>query len=105
MRALDRPRSGQQIAKAKSSHSVKGQLNLEIGTSFPNLLSTFSTMVSGREIISIGEAAALLYDNTSVNGSNGPVPLIVVKPGDQGGPTVEMPGRAFICTLLSSIGM
>ena len=52
-------------------------------------------MASGREIIPAGEAAAVLYDDTSMNGSNGPSSPIVVKPGDREGPAEEMPERAF----------
>ena len=52
-------------------------------------------MASGQEIISIGEAATALYDDTSINGSNGPASPIVVEPGDKEGPTEEMPERAF----------
>ena len=52
-------------------------------------------MASSREIIPIGEAAATLYDDTSMNGSNGPASPIVVEPGDREGPTEEMPEHAF----------
>ena len=52
-------------------------------------------MASGQEIIPVGEAAAALYDDTSMNGSNGPTSPIVVEPGDREGPTEEMPERAF----------
>ena len=52
-------------------------------------------MASDQEIIPIGEAAAALYDDTSMNGLNGPASPIVVKPGDREGPTEEMPERAF----------
>ena len=34
----------------------------------------FSTMALGQENIPIGEAATTLYDDTSMNGSNGPPP-------------------------------
>ena len=55
-----------------------------------------STMSTGQEIISVGEAAAVLYDDTSMNGSNGPpLPPIVVEPGDREGPMAEEPERAF----------
>ena len=54
----------------------------------------FSTMASGREIIPIGEAAAALYNDMSINGLNGPASPIVVEPGDREGPTEEMPERA-----------
>ena len=52
-------------------------------------------MAPGREIIPVGEAAAILYDDTSMNGSNGPASPIVVEPGDREGPTEEMPKCAF----------
>ena len=54
-----------------------------------------STMATGQEIIPVGEAAAVLYDDTSMNGSNGPPSPIVVEPGDREGPTAEEPERAF----------
>ena len=52
-------------------------------------------MASGQEIIPVGEAAAALYDDTSMNGSNGPTSPIVVEPSDREGPTEEMPEHAF----------
>ena len=52
-------------------------------------------MASGQEIIPVGKAAASLFDNTNMNGSNGPASPIVVEPGDREGPTTEMPERAF----------
>ena len=52
-------------------------------------------MATGQEIIPVGEAAAVLYDDTSMNGSNGPPSPIVVEPGDREGPTAEEPERAF----------
>ena len=55
-------------------------------------------MASGQEIVPVGEvdvAAVTLYDDTSMNGSNGPASPLVVEPGDREGPTEEMPGRAF----------
>ena len=51
-------------------------------------------MALGREIITVGEAAAVLND-MSMNGSNGLASPIVVKPGDREGPTKEMLERAF----------
>ena len=48
------------------------------------------TMASSREIVPIGEAAAILNDDTSMNGSNGPTSPIVVEPGDKKGLTEEM---------------
>ena len=55
----------------------------------------FSTMATGQEIIPVGDAAAVLYDDTSMNSSNGPPSPIVVEPGDREGPTAEEPERAF----------
>ena len=52
-------------------------------------------MASGQEIIPIGEAAAALYDDASMNSSNGPPSPIVVEPGDREGPTADEPERAF----------
>ena len=54
-------------------------------------------MGSSQEIVPIGDDAAVmtLYDNTSMNGSNKLASPIVVKPGDQKGPTAEVPKRAF----------
>ena len=52
-------------------------------------------MASGQEIIPVGEVAATLYNDTSMNGSNGPASPIVVEPGDREGPTKEMLERAF----------
>ena len=91
----NKPRSGQQIVEAQSDHSVRVQLNSETKTSFRILLSILSTMPSGRAISPIGEVAAVLYDNTSMNGSNGPTSPIVVEPGDKEEPIAEMPERAF----------
>ena len=55
----------------------------------------FSTMASGREIIPIGEVAAVLYDDMSMDGSNGPASPIVVEHVDREGPTEGMPEHAF----------
>ena len=52
-------------------------------------------MASGREIISVGEAATVLYNDTSINGSNGPASPIIVEPSDREGLTEEIPERAF----------
>ena len=52
-------------------------------------------MASGQEIIPIEEAAAALYDDMSINGSNGLASPIVVEPGDREGPTEEMLECAF----------
>ena len=54
-----------------------------------------STMATGQELIPVGDAAAVLYDDTSMNSSNGPPSPIVVEPGDREGPTAEEPERAF----------
>ena len=40
--------------------------------SHSSVYTQFSTMAWGREIVPVGEAAAALYDDTSMNGSNGP---------------------------------
>ena len=55
----------------------------------------FNTMASCQEIVPIREAATALYDDTSMNGSNGLTSPIVVEPGDREGPTEEMLERAF----------
>ena len=52
-------------------------------------------MPSGREIVPVGEANAVLYDDTCMNGLNGAASPIIVKPGDREGPTEEMPESAF----------
>ena len=52
-------------------------------------------MASGQETIPIGEAVAVLYNDTSMNGSNGLASPIVVEPSDKEGSTIEMPERAF----------
>ena len=52
-------------------------------------------MASGREIVPADETAVTWYDDTSMNGSNGPASPIVVEPGDREGPTADMPERAF----------
>ena len=54
-----------------------------------------NTMVSDREIIPIGEAAAMLCNDTTMNGSNGPASPIVVEPSDREGLTTGMPERGF----------
>ena len=64
-------------------------------SSLSSVYAQFSIMASGQEIIPVGEAAAVLYDDTSMNGSNGPASPIVVEPGDREGLTEEMPERAF----------
>ena len=55
----------------------------------------FSSIASGREIVPIGEAAMTLYDNTSMNGSNGPEFPIIIEPSDHEGPTSEFSERAI----------
>ena len=52
-------------------------------------------MVSDQEIILVGNAATVLYDDTSMNGSNSLASPIVVEPGDREGPTEKMPECAF----------
>ena len=92
---LDKPRSGQRTIETQLGHNVRVQLSSEIETSFPSLLPTLSTMALGREIIPIGEAVAILYDDMRINGSNSPASLIVVELGDREGPTAKMPEFAF----------
>ena len=61
-------------------------------------------MALGREIILVGEAATILYDDTSMNGSNGSTYPIVVEPNDEEGLIAEKLEHAFyIYMLLSSI--
>ena len=64
-------------------------------------------MASGREIIPIGEAAAVLYDDTNMNGSNGQASPVIFKPGDREGLAIEDDAGACILyvQLLSSIGL
>ena len=63
--------------------------------SHSSVYAQFSTMASSREIIPVGEATTALYNDASMNGSNGPTSPIIVEPGDKEGPTEEMPERAF----------
>lgn len=58
-------------------------------------MSTSAAMASIQEITSIGEATAVLYDDTSINGLNGPASLIAVKPSDRERPTAKMLEYAF----------
>ena len=78
-----RPRSRQRTVEAQSGHSIRDQLSSEneISLPFPLVYTQLSTMASGQELMPVGEAAAVLYNDTSMNGSNGPAP-IVVEPGD-----------------------
>ena len=57
-------------------------------------------MALGREIIPIGEATAVLYNDMSMNGSNGPASPIVVEPSDREGLIEEMPECAFYMNAL-----
>ena len=92
----DRPRSGQRTVEAQSGHSVRVQLSLQIKISFLFFVyAQFSSMASGREIIPVGEADAVLYDDACMNGLNGLASPIIVKPGDRERPTKEMPESAF----------
>ena len=61
-------------------------------------------MATGQELVPVGEAAAVPYDDTSMNGSNGPPSPIVVEPGDREGPTAEEPERAFYMYAPNFIG-
>ena len=63
--------------------------------SHSSIYAQFSTMALGQEIIPIGEVATALYDDTSMNSSNGLASPIVVEPGDREGLTEEMPESAF----------
>lgn len=47
-------------------------------------------MALGREIVHVGEAAAVLYDDTSMSGSNGSASPILVEPGDREGLMANM---------------
>ena len=63
-------------------------------TSCSFVYAQFGTMASGREIVPAGEAATVLYDDMSMNGSNGPISPIVVEPSDREGPIEEIPEHA-----------
>ena len=52
-------------------------------------------MASSQEIVPIGEAATVLYDDTSMNGSNGPTFPRIVELSGKEGPTTEMLEHAF----------
>ena len=52
-------------------------------------------MATGQEMIPVGEAAAVLYDDANMDGSDSSPSPIVVEPGDREGPTEDMPERAF----------
>ena len=52
-------------------------------------------MAPGREIISVGEAATVLYDDMSINNLNGLAFPIVVEPGDTDELIAQMSKRAF----------
>ena len=71
------------------------QLRERDQSSHSSIYAQSSTMAPGQEITPVGEVAAILYDNTSMNGSNGPASPIVVEPGDREGPTKEMLEREF----------
>ena len=85
----DKPNQGT-VSKISSA-----QIRERDQSSHSSVYAQFSNMASGREIIPVGEATAALYDDTSMNGSNGPASPIVVEPGDREGLTEEMPERAF----------
>ena len=92
----NRRRSGQRTVEAQSGHSVRVQLSLQIEISFLLFVyARFSSIASGKEIVPVGEADAISYDDTCMNGLNGPASPIIVKPGDRGRPTEEMPESAF----------
>ena len=71
---------------------------------FLSFVSLSSAMASGREMVPVGEATVMLYDDMSMNGSNGPACPTVVDPGDYEGSTAKMLECAFIYTLPSFIG-
>ena len=52
-------------------------------------------MVSGREIVPVGEVATTLYNDMSLNVSNGPASPKIVKLGNYEGMTAKMPEHAF----------
>ena len=52
-------------------------------TSYSFVYALFSSMASGWEIVPVGETDAVLYDDTWMNGGNGPVSPIIIKPGDR----------------------
>ena len=58
-------------------------------------MSMLSALALGQEIVPVGEAATILYDNTSMNDSNGSATPLVVELGNQEGPTVDMIEHAF----------
>ena len=71
----NRPRAGQRTVEAQSGQSVKDQFSDR--DRLLSALSTsshahFSIMATGQELIPAGDAAAVLYDDASMNGSNGP---------------------------------
>ena len=75
---------------------VRDQLNSEIEISFPFFCQLSpAPWRQGKRSFPVGETAAALYDDTSMNGSNGPASPIGAEPGDREGPTEEMPERAF----------
>ena len=87
---------GNRQFEAQSGHSVRVQLSLQIEISFLLFVyARFSSIASGKEIVPVGEADAVLYDDTCMNGLNGPASPIIVKLGDRGRPTEEMPESAF----------
>ena len=47
------------------------------------------------KIVPVGEASMTLYNDTSINGSNGPAFPIVVEPNDREGLKAEMLEHAF----------
>ena len=56
-------------------------------SSLSSVYAQFHTMASGQEIIPIDEAVVVLYNDTSMNGSNGPASPISVEPSDREDPT------------------
>ena len=58
--------------------------------SHSSIYAQFSTMVLGREVIPVGEATDILYNNMSMNGSNGLAYPIILEPGDKEGLIAEI---------------
>lgn len=52
-------------------------------------------MALGQEMVPVGHVVTVLYNDASMNGSNGPVAPIVVEPDDRQGPTTNMPKGVF----------
>ena len=77
----DRPRSGLRTVAAQSGHrsEISSAQRLRSASRSSDYAQS-SIMASGQEIIPVGEAAAALYDDASMNSSNGPASPLVVEP-------------------------